>query len=72
MDNSGFNNIDNFVIIDGIILFREDGAIYGCYRDRVEISKKDMLPEEHDRAAKAHLDYRKRTFDTVGEENKGG
>lgn len=65
---SEWERFDDIVKI-GDYLFKRDCSIYGCYRNGVEILAKDMSEEELNRA---HALARTRTFDIVGEENKGG
>lgn len=67
----GLNNFDDLVIVGKTIFYRCDGSVHGCYRDGLEVLKKDMTKAEMGRAQADHIEMRKHTFDIVGEENKG-
>ena len=63
MSNENMENpFDEFAIHEGFIFKRSDCSVSGCYRDGVEINRKDMNEQE---IQQAHLVSRKYMFDIV-------
>lgn len=61
-NNNGWNNNDEYARFGDFVFKRSDCAVAGCYRNGVEIDKKDMTQEE---LLRGHGVGRKHSFDIV-------
>jgi len=67
MNDNGQSPFDEFMRLGDIIVKISDCSVWGCYRNGVEVLKKDMTDEE---LSKAHVAVRQRMFDIVAYKTK--
>ena len=61
-NENGWNNFDQYVKFGTFVFRRSDCSLVGCFRNGVEIDKKDMTQEE---LLRGHDVGRKHSFDIV-------
>lgn len=64
MNENGWNNVDEYAVYGGFVFKRSDCSVVGCYRNGVEVLKKDMTQEE---LLRGHDVGRRNTFAIVGD-----